>query len=84
MILDEISKMLKVHRTDKKTERGQTNNQKSLLELTAQVELKIKLEKNKIQMVTDNVRYDHKYFAEKVNSRSPVNNLTKQKRMHMK
>lgn len=49
MILDEISKMLKVHRTDKKTERGQTNNQKSLLELTAQVELKIKLEKTKFK-----------------------------------
>lgn len=49
MILDEISKMLKVHRTDKKTERGQTNNQKSLLELTAQVELKLKLEKTKFK-----------------------------------
>lgn len=49
MIPDEISKMLKVHRTDKKTERGQTNNQKSLLELTAQVELKIKLEKTKFK-----------------------------------
>lgn len=49
MILDEISKMLKVHRTDKKTERGQTNNQKSLLGLTAQVELKIKLEKTKFK-----------------------------------
>lgn len=49
MILDEISKMLKVHRTDKKTERGQTNKQKSLLELTAQVELKIKLEKTKFK-----------------------------------
>lgn len=49
MILDEISKMLKVPRTDKKTERGQTNNQKSLLELTAQVELKIKLEKTKFK-----------------------------------
>lgn len=49
MILDEISKTLKVHRTDKKTERGQTNNQKSLLELTAQVELKIKLEKPKFK-----------------------------------
>lgn len=46
MIPDEISKMLKVHRTDKKTERGQTNNQKSLLELT---ELKIKLEKTKFK-----------------------------------
>lgn len=49
MILDEISKMLKVHRTDKKTERGQTNKQKSLLELTAQVELKIKLVKTKFK-----------------------------------
>lgn len=49
MILDEISKMLKVPRTDKKTERGQTNKQKSLLELTAQVDLKIKLEKTKFK-----------------------------------
>lgn len=70
MILDEISKMLKVYRTDKKTERGQTNNQKSLLELTAQVELKIKLEKTKfkwslimLDMTTNILRKKSKAYA---------------------
>lgn len=60
-------------RTDKQSEK-----------LTWAYWAKNQIRKNKIQMVTDNVRYDHKYFAEKVNSRSPVNNLTTQKRMHMK